>query len=145
MLDHPVQFRLLPAFLRCLQLHRPALQLASQLEGELRQSVFSSLRGFVNPSRTQWRLLTLGEPVLDRMVRWRIGGLRWARWSRGHEWQTVALGWRSKETEQDGRPASLADPPELATLSQSTGRSAAWLARHLGVVEVVGSNPAGPT
>ena len=26
-----------------------------------------------------------------------------------------------------------------------SGRSAAWLARYLGVVEVVGSNPAGPT
>lgn len=25
-----------------------------------------------------------------------------------------------------------------------SGRSAAWLARYLGVVEVVGSNPAGP-
>ena len=29
-------------------------------------------------------------------------------------------------------------------LSNRSGRSAAWLARYLGVVEVVGSNPAGP-
>ena len=29
-------------------------------------------------------------------------------------------------------------------LSSQSGRSAAWLARYLGVVEVVGSNPAGP-
>ena len=28
--------------------------------------------------------------------------------------------------------------------SNQSGRSAAWLARYLGVVEVVGSNPAGP-
>ena len=31
-----------------------------------------------------------------------------------------------------------------AEIGETSGRSAAWLARYLGVVEVVGSNPAGP-
>ena len=31
-----------------------------------------------------------------------------------------------------------------AEIGEKSGRSAAWLARYLGVVEVVGSNPAGP-
>ncbi len=31
-----------------------------------------------------------------------------------------------------------------AAIPDKSGRSAAWLARYLGVVEVVGSNPAGP-
>jgi hypothetical protein len=37
-------------------------------------------------------------------------------------------------------------PPKRWTNDEQnkSGRSAAWLARYLGVVEVVGSNPAGP-
>ncbi len=33
---------------------------------------------------------------------------------------------------------------KLFLFDDKSGRSAAWLARYLGVVEVVGSNPAGP-
>ncbi len=33
---------------------------------------------------------------------------------------------------------------EAILVQTKSGRSAAWLARYLGVVEVVGSNPAGP-
>jgi hypothetical protein len=36
-------------------------------------------------------------------------------------------------------------PPAKAANVLETGRGAAWLARLLGVQEVVGSNPAGPT
>ncbi len=35
-------------------------------------------------------------------------------------------------------------PLDRGLQASFSGRSAAWLARYLGVVEVVGSNPAGP-